>query len=208
MKKNFLIIVILIASGCASTQRNQALTEGCGGGVVAGALLGAALGAAIDGGRGAAIGAGAGALLGGVGGCVYADYVSKRHEQLSGRESDLNAQIQFAKNVADDTLTYNNQLKQDIASFEKEIEKLNAEIDTSQLAQQRLKHQDATLRKKVATAHQIENQLASSLNDLKHFREQQSSRDEELDREISRLEQQLSLLRSNTQSLASLSNRI
>lgn len=205
---HMVFFAILFVSGCATTANNQAMTEGCGGGAAAGALLGAAIGALVDGGRGAAIGAGVGALAGGAGGCAYANYVLKRHEQLAGKENDLNAQIQFAMDVANDTEAYNGQLIQAINETNKKLDQINSETKNERIIQQQLEAQKLALNEKLSNSQAIERQLSSSLVELNQFRDKQPKGSADLDTQISRLESQLSQLRSNTKSLASLSQRI
>jgi hypothetical protein len=97
-----------LVTGCATT-KDQIMLQGCGIGAVGGAAVGAGAGAAIGAAagkhaaEGAAIGAMVGLVAGLVGGCTYADSLNKRYDQLRGKESDLNAQIQFAQGVNKDS---------------------------------------------------------------------------------------------------------
>src|SRR5262245_10268329 len=92
-----LLVAILFVAGCATTQEDQAKTEGTAVGAALGALVGAGIGYAAGGTKGAVIGGVTGATLGGTGGYVYANQVANRHKALAGKENDLDARVAFAR---------------------------------------------------------------------------------------------------------------
>lgn len=98
MKKLLIVIVyMLLLSSCAN-QSQQAKTEGTAIGAGLGALAGAGIGFLAGGdAKSAAIGAGAGALLGGLGGYAYANDMDQYHQELQGKENNIDAQIEIAK---------------------------------------------------------------------------------------------------------------
>ena len=119
------IVILCFVTGC-STPSQRAKAEGVLGGGLVGAGLGAAIGFAVGGPRGAMIGAAIGAGTGSVVGYSYADNVTKRHKELAGRENDLDARIEFARGVNEDTEEYNRRLQEDLRQSEAKIDQLKA----------------------------------------------------------------------------------
>ena len=201
-------VVVLFVTSCA-TQSEQARTEGTLGGAAIGAAVGAGLGYLI--GRDAAsagIGAAIGALAGGVGGYVYADRIAKRHEELSGKENDLDARVAFARGVNEDTQEYNARLKKDVSELEPKITELAAKKKKQEITQRELEKEKQALATRVKDANK---QLAvgqDELQALKKFRSEQKKSSKELDEEIKTLEQSLAQMKSSTNALASLNQRI
>lgn len=110
--------------------------------------------------------------------------------------------------VANDTEAYNGQLIQAINETNKKLDQINSETKNERIIQQQLEAQKLALNEKLSNSQAIERQLSSSLVELNQFRDKQPKDSTDLDTQISRLESQLSQLRSNTKSLASLSQRI
>src|SRR5512144_669755 len=121
MKRLIAVALIVTMTGCA-TERQQAKTESTGTGTAIGAIVGAVIGSMAGGKRGAAIGAATGALIGGVAGYSYGDKIAQRHQELQGKENDLNARMNFARGVNQDTEEYNQKLRQEIASTWQEVD--------------------------------------------------------------------------------------
>lgn len=203
--KRFMILAVTVffIAGCA-TKGRQARTEGTAGGAVIGAGVGALAGALIGGKKGAAIGAGAGALIGGAAGYSYADNIAKRRQELAGKENDLDARINYARGVNQDTKEYNQRLEKEI----KEMEALVAKVDQQQITQQKLEKKRQVLSQDVQVANDHLASAEKELQDLKNFQSQQPQTSDELDAEIADIEQNLAQLRENTSELASLSQRI
>jgi len=202
-----LLLMGSLVTGCA-TQGQQATAEGVGGGAALGALLGAGIGALAGGGRGAAIGAGIGALLGAAGGYAYADHVKQRNAQLAKNENDLDTQIAYAKGANEDLQQANNQLEKEIATSEQNVNALALKVKRNQITQAELEKERKAMGTKVQNA-QNELQLASGqLDKLKTLRTKQPQNSAELDAQIAKLEGQVAQLRSNTNTLASLGQRI
>ena len=211
-----LAAILLFVASCA-TQGDQARTEGTLAGAGIGAALGAGLGYLIGGsGTSAGIGAAVGALAGGVGGYAYADRVAKRHEELAGKENDLDARLVFARGINEDTLEYNRRLKKEVNALEPEINQLAEKKRTQEITAEELKEQKLALENRVEEANK---QLAlgqEQLQDLKKFRSGRTKtakgpdqkKSKELDAEIETLEKRLAELKSNTSALASLNQRI
>jgi Glycine zipper len=201
-------VVILFLTGCA-TQGDQARTEGTLVGAGLGAAVGAGVGYLIGGsGTAAGIGAAIGAITGGAGGYVYADRVARRHDELAGKENDLDARIAFARGVNEDTVEYNGRLKKEVNDLEPKIADLAAKKEKQEITQRELEKQKQALATRVADANK---QLAvgqEELQGLKKFRAEQKKASTELDQEIKTLEQNLAQMKSNTSALASLNQRI
>ncbi len=223
MKQAIAIVVASsLAVGCAHNPKTampgtqtaspsdnqQVMAEGCLGGAGIGALLGAGLGAAFGGGKGAAIGAGVGALLGGAGGCTYASYVTDRNAQLAGKENDLNAQIQYASDMAEDTKKHNQQIAQEIQEANLKLAQISAGIKNQQATEAQLADEKSRLEKKLAGERQLESQVAASLDNLHKFRATQPQNSQVLDHKIGELQAQLQTLKSNNQALAAVSQRV
>jgi YMGG-like Gly-zipper len=202
-----LAAIMIFLAGCA-TPGQQARTEGTSMGALIGAGVGSGLGYAFGGSKGAAIGGGIGALFGGTVGYTYADRITKRHEELERAGNDLNARIQFAQGLNNDTQAYNQQLKAGLDAQDRNINGLNAQVEKHQVSQQQLRKEKQVLDRKVADAN---TQLAAAekeLQYLKSFSDQQTQSSSEMDAEIARLEGQVAQLKRNTSALASLSQRL
>jgi hypothetical protein len=203
-----LAVVVLFVTSCA-TQGDQARTEGTLIGTGLGAAIGAGIGYAIGGsGTAAGIGAAVGALAGGAGGYVYADRIAKRHEELAGKENDLDARVTFARGINEDTQEYNARLKKEVNELEPKITELAAKKEKQEVTQRELEKEKQLLATRVKDANK---QLAlgqDELQGLKKFRSEQKKSSNELDQEIKTLEQSLAQMKSNTSALASLNQRI
>jgi hypothetical protein len=203
-----LTVVGLFLTSCA-TQSDQARTEGTLAGAGIGAVVGAGVGYLIGGsGTAAGIGAAIGALSGGVGGYVYADRIAKRHEELAGKENDLDARVAFARGVNDDTLEYNARLKKEVNELEPKITELAAKKKNQEITQRELEKEKQALATRVKDANKQVVVGQDQLADLKKFRSEQKKTSKELDEEIKTLEQSLAQMKSNTSALASLNQRI
>jgi hypothetical protein len=196
------IVILCFVTGCA-TPSQRAKTEGVVGGGLIGAGLGAAIGFAVGGPRGAMIGAAIGAGTGSVIGYSYADNVTKRHKELVGRENDLDTRIKFARGVNEDTEKHNRRLEEDLRQSEARIDKLKAKGGN-------LKKEKQTLTAKVEDANKQLARAEQEMQGLKTWRSQQpqAPKSGELDGEIAKLETTLAKLRTNTNALASMNQRM
>jgi hypothetical protein len=203
-----LAVVVLFVASCA-TQDQQARTEGTALGAAAGGLVTGLITYAITGNaQSAFIGAGVGALVGGVAGYAYADNITKRRQELAGKENDLDARIAFARGVNEDTQEYNRKLGTEVKTLRSDIDRLAAQSKKQQTENQELVAKKEQLEGKVKDAN---TQLAladEQLKDLKTFRSSQPKPSKELDAEIKKLESSLAQLKNNTSALAALNQRI
>lgn len=200
------MLIAFLVAGCA-TPGQQATTEGTAAGAGIGALIGAGLGAAIGGGEGAAIGAGAGALLGGIAGYSYAQNIQSRRNALRGRENNLDAQLDFARGLNQDTEAANRRLAQEIRDSEDKVNALAVKTQQQQATQGELESQRQELSKKVKAAEDEHALAAQQLDELKQLRSRHPQDSPELDAQIAKLETQVQELKTNTTKLASLSQR-
>jgi hypothetical protein len=203
-----LVVVLLLFTGCA-TQSEQARTEGTLAGAGIGALVGGGIGYLIGGSAtSAGIGAALGAVAGGAGGYVYADRIARRHEELAGKENDLDARIAFARGVNEDTQEYNSRLKKQVNELEPKIADLAARKKNQEVTQRELEKEKQALAMRVEDANKQLTVGQEQMNELTNFRSGQKKTSKELDAEIKTLEQNLAQLKSNTSTLASLNQRI
>ena len=207
-----LSVIVGFLSSCA-TLEDQAKLEGCGIGAVGGAAVGAIIGVLAGGGRGAAIGAGAGAVGGCVTGYVLASQIAKRREQLVGKENDLDARIEYARGLNEDSEAYNKQLAKDVASVTSTADQLAKQTEKQRQDNKSLVKTREQLQEKVESAKTQLAAVEKELQDLKSFRAQnakvtkgKSSKD--LDAEIVALEDKVAKMKSNTTALANQSQRI
>lgn len=209
MKKLLIIIVYAgLLSACA-TQGQQAKTEGTMLGAGLGAAAGGLAGWAIGGsGTSAAIGAGVGAFLGGAGGYSYAHNIDKHHQELAGKENNLDAQIQFAKNVSSETQKYNQKLQTKIVEFNQDISSLETQAGGQENIKQKLKIKKQQISKEFEDAQIGLATTKKDLSNLETFRSTRGKQSKELDAEIMKLETSYKQLQQNSNALASLSQRI
>jgi hypothetical protein len=202
------VVLAVCLSSCA-TQSDKARSEGSTVGAGAGAATGAAIGAILGRNRKSAlIGAALGALVGAISGYVYADQIAKRHEELAGKENDLDARIAFARGVNEDTRDYNARLQQEVRDLAPKVAELAAKKKRQEITGQELAREKQALSTKISIAN---NQLTvgqKELQELKRFRSGQKKTSEALDAEIKALEQNLAQMKTNTTALASLNQRI
>lgn len=199
-------LIIFLVTGCA-TEGDQAKTEGTAGGAAIGAAVGGILGRILGGdAKSTAIGAGIGAALGGAVGYSYADSIARRHQQLAGREDDLDAQIQFAMGVNQDTQEYNQRLEREITNLKPEMDNVVARIHRNDITQGQLEQERQKLDTKVTAADKQLTLAQRELNNLRSFQRTQTSN--ELDQQIADLGAKVATLERNTQALASQRQRI
>lgn len=207
MKKLIAVALMIAMTGCA-TESQQAKTESTVTGTAIGAIAGGIIGGLLGGKRGAVIGAATGGVIGGVAGYSYGDKIAQRHQELEGKENDLNARINFARGVNQDTEEYNQKLRQEIASTKQGVDALAAQIKRQQVTQQQLYTAREQLNAKVNNAQQQLTVAQTELHNLQVFKSKQPQQSAELNTEISRLQTNLAQLKSNTNTLAALSQRI
>jgi len=204
MKRIVLLLsTVLIASMTGCTQPNMSdsqrtKAEGTGVGVVGGALLGSLIG----GRKGAALGA----ALGGVAGYAYGSHVANEKAKYARKEDWLNACISSARKVNNSTRSYNAKLSRKIADTKRLVRlyKQN-KISKSKLhAQKKLIDRERTTANKMLK--NAQNELKAQQGVLRDAKKtSNASETRRIQSEINTMKQQISLLKKNTSTLASLS---
>lgn len=208
MKKLIVLsVLVLFISGCA-TQGQQTRTEGTAGGAGIGALLGGLIGYAVGDESGALAGAAVGAVIGGAVGYTYADNIANRHAELAGHENDLDARITFAEGINQDTQELNQLLERDIATLAPEIDALNAQARQEKITKKELDKKRQSVEEKVEETEAALAVAEGELKDLRKFQDRTPDQSDKLDSEIAKLEKNLVQLKRNTDTIASLSQRL
>lgn len=199
------VAMAMAVTGCATDPNNPESRVGTGTGE--GAAIGAGLGvvacalAGCKGGQYAAAAA-AGAAIGGVAGYSLAKNVENRRQALAGKENDLDARLTYVRGVNSDTTNFNAQMQQDIIAMQKQI-------DDGKRNGQSLAKQQKEINDSVKSANTQIASLDGALTDMKRYRAQPSTPSSPaLDAEIKRLETLLAEAKNNTDSMASLRQRI
>jgi outer membrane lipoprotein SlyB len=209
MKKLLIILVFAALLSACATQSQQAKTEGTVVGSTLGALVGGGLGYAFGGNAtSAAIGAGVGALLGGLGGYAYADNINKSNQELVGKENDIDAQIQIAKNINGQLQANNQDVEKKIAQFNQDITSLETQAKDQVNQRKKL---EATKQQMNEEYNKVQKSLVAakkSLSELERLRNTNSSQSKDLDAEIMKLKIAYNQLQQKSNALASKIQRI
>lgn len=201
----------VMASGCASMSDSQRTTaQGAG----MGAALGAALGGVIGHQSGSGMeGAVIGGLLGAAGGAAYGNHVASKKEQYASDEAYIDAVLEQARQVRDDTEQRNIGLQTEIAQLDVQVTEMVAALADGTAARTEA----------VALQKQLELKLADARTGLKTVsdeiliqREVVSSEEDTAERDqlraleatIAELEEQKDELTLQTERLADLSSRM
>lgn len=195
------VALIVNMTGCtqpnmSDSQRTKA--EGTGVGVLGGALLGSLIG----GKRGAAWGA----ALGGVAGYAYGSHVANEKAKYARKEDWLNACISSAQKVNKSTRSYNAKLSRKIA----DTKRLVRLYKQNKISKSKLRAQKQLIDKERKTANKMlknaQNELKAQqgvLRDAKKMGKKAEAR--RLEQQISIMKKENRALKSQTNTLASLS---
>ena len=193
-----LIACLLLFTACSGmSQEKKAAGEGATIGAAVGALIGQVFGKDTE---STVTGAVIGAAIGGAIGYGLAAHLNREKAKLEGRENDLDARIEYAQAVNDETSHYNQKLIADLEKIEDEV--AAGRLKKAQLAQINEKVMNDKAR------------LDSELAELQAFRRSFSaentstSKVSELDLQIRTLEEQLAGLETNIEKLAGISQRV
>ncbi len=220
MKKTvtMLLVIALMATGmcgCATTgsDRQRTETEGAVVGAAAGAIIGGLLGYAIGGRKGAAWGAGIGAAAGGVGGYAYGSHVADQKEKYASQEDWLDACIENADQVCEETRQYSEGLSIEIETIDQETMMLAEQYDQKFIERETLVAKKNDIEGKLALAREnLEKAQFELENQEKVFMEaynsNQASYMHALGKKIEELRQYITELESHTEMLASFSQRM
>ncbi|WP_051957845.1 YMGG-like glycine zipper-containing protein [Desulfobacter vibrioformis] len=204
-------------AGCATTgssdaqrTRNEGTAVGAGAGALIGGLAGALLGGDS---KGALIGAAIGAAAGGAAGYAYGDHVASQKAKYASEEDWLDQCIASARQVNQETLAYNNQLRTDIARLDAETQALEKKYAARQASKKTLlaekKTIDAAIKATDKTLARAKFELDSQKQAVAQVTEKNSKDETQaLDTEIARLEGLIKELEQHSEDLASLSGRM
>ncbi|WP_319576592.1 glycine zipper domain-containing protein [uncultured Desulfobacter sp.] len=221
-KSRFVSIILIFAmclsmAGCATTGSSDAQrtrNEGTAVGLGAGALLGGLAGVLIGGdSKGALIGAAIGAAAGGAAGYAYGDHVASQKTKYASEEDWLDQCIASARQVNQETLAYNNQLRTDIAQLDAETQRLEKKYAARQASKKTLLAEKTRIDSAIKTT---DEKLARARFELDSQKQavvqvkENSSKDETqaLDMEIAKLEGLIKDLEQHSEDLAGLSSRM
>ena len=198
-----------LVTGCANIQDDQQRTQAEG--AAAGAVLGALVGYAIDRERGAAIGA----LIGGGAGFVVGNEIAKRKKAYANTEDFLNAQIARVAEYNRTTLAYNDKLRREIASLDRESKRLQAQYKSGAVKKQTLVSKRNALNEKIASSQKLEQTLVQEqqvqsqiLAEERKTRPANDPYIRKLEREVKTLQGNIDTLRSNNTQLAQIDPRL
>lgn len=204
-----LLLASGLVTGCANIQDDQQRTQAEG--AAAGAVIGALIGYAIDKEQGAAIGA----VIGGGAGFVVGNEIAKRKKAYANTEDFLNAQIARVAEFNRTTLAYNNKLRREIASLDRESKRLQAQYKSGAVQKQALVSKRNALNEKIAGSKKLEQTLIQEqkvqsqiLAEERKTRPANDPYIRKLEREVKTLQGNIDTLRSNNTQLAQIDPRL
>jgi hypothetical protein len=204
-----LLLASGLVTGCANIQDDQQRTQAEG--AAAGAVIGALIGYAIDKEQGAAIGA----LVGGGAGFVVGNEIAKRKKAYANTEDFLNAQIARVAEFNRTTLAYNNKLRREIASLDRESRRLQAQYKSGTVQKQALASKRNALQEKIAGSKKLEQTLVQEqkvqsqiLAEERKTRPANDPYIRKLESEVKTLQGNIETLRSNNTQLAQIDPRL
>ncbi|SMD02307.1 Glycine zipper [Desulfocicer vacuolatum DSM 3385] len=212
------LILAMCLMGCTTTgtttdgqrTRNEGTAVGAGTGAVLGGLIGALVGGDS---KGALIGAAIGAAAGGVAGYSYGDHVASKKAEYAKEEDWLDECIASARKINQETLAYNNEIRNDIAQLDVETRKLKQQYAAKQASKDTLlaekKNIDETIKLTDEKLARAKFELDSQKQALAQVGQKGSvDQSKALDAEIAKLSTLISELEQYSENLASLSGRM
>lgn len=205
----WVLAATLAVSGCANIQDDQQRTQAEG--TAAGAVLGALVGYAIDKERGAAIGA----LVGAGAGYAIGSEIAKRKKAYATTEDFLNAQIARTAEFNRTARDYNNRLRSEIASLDRESRRLQNQYKAGTVQRQVLVNRRNALQQKIAQGQKLEQTLVEEhrvqsqiLVEERKTRPANDPYIRKLEREVATLQGNIETLRRNNNQLAQIDPRL
>ena len=158
LKKQTLVVAMmssLLVTGCATNDGDRTRMEGAG--------LGALIGAVVGGIAGDEKGAVLGALIGGGAGFIVGNEIAKRKQQYATTEEFLDAEVAHVQAINDSTVSYNKNLRTEIAQLDREATRLRSQYTAGQVKQTELEKKRASLQQQLATNRELEQGLVKEL---------------------------------------------
>jgi len=208
-----LICIAALLTGCASmSDSGQTKAQGTGIGAGIGAALGAGIGYLAGGKKGALIGAAAGAGAGAIGGYLYGSHVANKKAEYASQEEYLNACINSTRQVNTDTRQYNASLKGEIQNLDQEVTRLIALYNNKKIKRTTLQKEKNKVAAKLADANKklkrAKDEVAIQREVMKKEQGKSQAELAKLNTEVNNLQKSVSDLEQNTETLASINNRI
>lgn len=214
MKKGIcLALLVFLMTSCANMSDGQRTTaEGAGLGVAGGAALGALVGQVFGKDtKSTLIGAAIGGALGGLLGGVYGNHVAHKKARYANEEDYLNACIDSARSVQQETCSYNEALKKEIVGLDAEVEQLVAKYNRKQIQKTALlgekKKVDTTLAETEKKLQRAKDEVTIQKEVLAKEKNQSKDKLAELEGEIKNLEGTIAELEGQTKALASINQK-
>jgi len=216
LKKTGLVVAITYAlSGCtlfgetktAEEDQEQTRAQGALFGALAGTIAGVLIG---DSKKGAAIGA----IVGTMAGTVLGDMIANRKEQYASAEEAILAETKRTEALTQAVQNENQQLKQDIAVYDKQITHLQAQIQSGQKNRNSLNTQKQKMQARYTEAQKslsaVENELKVSQGLYQDIKANGNTSSElhTWQKKISKLEKEKSTLEKNIDTLNTMSNNL
>lgn len=219
----FIAMVLVLAMcvmsvGCVSTgstpdsqrTKKEGAAVGAGTGAVLGGLIGLLVGRDS---KGALIGAAVGAVAGGAAGYAYGNHVASKKAEYAKEEDWLDQCITSAREVNQDTRTYNKKIGEDIALLETKTQKLKEQYASKQADKQTLLAEKKNIDAAIKTTGEKLDRAKFELDSQKQAIAQVDKKDatdqsKALDAEITKLEGLIAQLEQHGKDLAGLSSRM
>ncbi|MFL5624161.1 MAG: hypothetical protein ACJ788_01020 [Ktedonobacteraceae bacterium] len=213
MDKQIIGVMLSIAllAGCA-TDRGQTQAEGTGAGAVIGALTGAAVGALAGGKKGAIIGAAAGAGVGAGAGYAYGNHVANQKEKFAREEDYLDAVINSAQQMNEQTQQYNASLRSEVNTLDRETALLVRQYNQRAITRGELQKEEQRLATKISEAQKQLQRLGKEMEIQRGVLAKEQGQSQEhlkkLQMEVAELERQKTELEQHINRLASIKTRV
>lgn len=188
-----LVLVALLASGCATSDQNRTKAEGAGIGAAIGGLAGYLIGDEKGALIGAAAGAGAGFLAG--------REIAKRKAEYASREDFLDAEIARTAEYNETIRAYNEQNEVELAALENEAGALREAYEAGAEQKSALLAKQADIKDRLAQHKELEEDLLAELEVQTEIIEQEGAEVSEDDPYIAKLEKEVQELRTNIEVL-------
>lgn len=216
MKKTLitLICLIFLLTGCANmTDSQKTKTQGTGLGAAGGAAIGALAGQLFGGNtKATVIGAGIGAAVGGGAGYLYGNHVANKKSEYASREAYLNACIASVRQVNNDTRQYNVSLKNEIRGIHNDVNRMIASYKKKKIRRSALQKEKNKVEAKLAQAEEKLKRARDEVAIQRGVMNQEKGKSQrelaKLNKEVARLEGNIAELEQQTDTLASINQRI
>ena len=213
MKKQIMCVLVstVLLAGCA-TDRGRTQVEGTGVGALGGAALGALTGFVAGGTKGAVVGAVAGAAVGAGAGYAYGTHVANQKEKFATQEDYLDANIQSAQRMNEETQQYNVSLQREITILDHDTALLVQQYEQRARTKGEMHQEEQRLATRIAEVQQhlqkVNDELEQQRGVLAREQGQSQARLKTLQMEVTKLERQKSELGQKITLMAKIQDRV